>query len=327
MAGSSHLVTRARCPACESPECSELYSCPFSEPPLRDCVGEEHPVYELVRDGTYRLLECARCGLVFQGEVPDEAVLRVLYEDSTLSTEELYEHDMRLVTLDALRTYALEILRVLSFFDREPSQVKVLDFGMGWGTWCRIAASFGCDCHGIELAAEKARVARSHGIATLTEDELAGRQFDFVNAEQVFEHLTQPLQTLRLLAPAVRPGGGLEDQRPERVRPQAAAEGARLVGGEGDARVAERRGAARAPERLHQPVAQDDGGAVRARAALDPAARERSYARRLAEGTGPPDAPRRLRRVRLERAQQHLPVLHARRLRRRRRSQAGTWRR
>jgi SAM-dependent methyltransferase len=46
-------------------------------------------------------------------------------------------------------------------------------------------------------------------------DELSGRSFDFINSEQVFEHLTDPLGALKHLVSALAPGGMLKISVPD----------------------------------------------------------------------------------------------------------------
>ena len=44
-------------------------------------------------------------------------------------------------------------------------------------------------------------------MTVLTWEEIPTHQFDFINTEQVFEHLSQPLETLEYLSKALKPHG------------------------------------------------------------------------------------------------------------------------
>ena len=48
---------------------------------------------------------------------------------------------------------------------------------------------------------------KKNGITVITCDEIQGSNFDFINTDQVFEHLPQPLETLKHLATGLRKGG------------------------------------------------------------------------------------------------------------------------
>ena len=88
-----------------------------------------------------------------------------------------------------------------------PSSVAFLDFGMGWGKWCFLAKAFGCETYGLELSEERRQHGIQSGITVLGWDDLTTQKFDFINAAQVFEHVTEPLDTLKALVASLNPGG------------------------------------------------------------------------------------------------------------------------
>jgi SAM-dependent methyltransferase len=52
-------------------------------------------------------------------------------------------------------------------------------------------------------------------VSVLSLEELPDETFDFVNSEQVFEHLVDPRETLRRLARSLKPGGWLKIAVPD----------------------------------------------------------------------------------------------------------------
>lgn len=78
---------------------------------------------------------------------------------------------------------------------------------MGWGKWCYMAKAFGCDSYGTELSKSKIEYAKKNGIKVITWDEIPKHRFDFINTEQVFEHIPNPLETLCYLKRAIKPNG------------------------------------------------------------------------------------------------------------------------
>jgi len=105
---------------------------------------------------------------------------------------------------------AEEILLVLELLQRRPGEITVLDFGMGWGRWPRFAAAFGCRAFGVELGDPQVEFARRQGVEVLALEELPDAMFDFVNCEQVFEHLVEPHITLARLSRSLAGGGWLK---------------------------------------------------------------------------------------------------------------------
>ncbi|MCX7591386.1 MAG: class I SAM-dependent methyltransferase [Kiritimatiellae bacterium] len=90
---------------------------------------------------------------------------------------------------------------------RRPSRLSFLDFGMGWAEWALMARAFGCDAYGVEISEERIRHAEANGIKTFRPGGLPPGSFDIINANQVFEHVPDPLDTLRTLREALREGG------------------------------------------------------------------------------------------------------------------------
>lgn len=84
---------------------------------------------------------------------------------------------------------------------------KVLDFGLGWGDWCKMAAAYGCESFGVELSREKVEHARSVGIKVVALEDLPPNHFDYINMEQVLEHLTEPWAVVHRLVSSLKPGG------------------------------------------------------------------------------------------------------------------------
>lgn len=98
---------------------------------------------------------------------------------------------------------------------KPPHEMEVLDFGMGWSEWLQMARAWGCRVTGMELSEERVRHARSLGIEIIDLDDAAGRRFDFINTEQVFEHLVSPLDILERLGSLLKPGGLLKVSVPD----------------------------------------------------------------------------------------------------------------
>ncbi len=152
------------------------------------------------------LEECARCSLVWQRFAPDGDLLVELYESWAAEDGGLERHD----DVAYHRAAAEEVLLALELTGRRPSEVSVLDFGMGWGRWPRLAAAFGLRAYGVELSRAQAAYAAAQGVTVLTLDALPEATFHFINSEQVFEHLVEPRETLQRLARSLVPGGWLK---------------------------------------------------------------------------------------------------------------------
>ena len=96
---------------------------------------------------------------------------------------------------------------MLLYFKLPPWQLDLLDFGFCWADRGRVAHSLGCNVFGSELSNVRVDHAWSIVIMVINWDEIPYRQFPFINAEQVFEHLIQPREALEHLMKALQPDG------------------------------------------------------------------------------------------------------------------------
>ncbi len=199
-ARASVFTARTDCPACGGVITRCLYECPYDQPPIADYVRDYYEAVGIVEmerlcGAEYRLLQCERCGLVYQQEVPDDALLERLYEH-WIDPERARSRDRQRRDLGTYSMHAQEILQLLATLGRSPREVRVLDFGMGWGDWASMARSLGCETFGVEISRSRIEHAGKLGIPIVDPGRLADTRFDLINAEQVFEHLPEPLEHL-----------------------------------------------------------------------------------------------------------------------------------
>lgn len=98
-----------------------------------------------------------------------------------------------------------------SAFRWVPGNVRVLDVGCGFGESLGYHTARGCDVYGVEADENISRVAEMFGYKVhvgLFDDSIyeAGF-FDYVTMDQVIEHVTDPLSTLRGVARILKTGG------------------------------------------------------------------------------------------------------------------------
>jgi len=172
----------------------------------------DYPTYrgrielESLAGASYTLLRCRECGLLFQEGVAGERLQKKIYEqwiDPQVSLAKR-QQGMDLYEYSEL---AKEVMILISLLGGRPGSLRVLDYGMGWGTWCLMAKAFACQSYGLEFSQPRLEFARANGIQTVTWEELGQGQFDYINCNQVLEHLAQPGPVLDRLAASLRPGG------------------------------------------------------------------------------------------------------------------------
>lgn len=196
---SDLLVERSQCPSCNQADGEIIYSKPFDQDPiaaylLRFYNGRINP--RELAGSDYSIVRCNGCSLIYQREVPGLDYLRVLYDNPN--------QDRKRKPFDVLRSYSIQVETLIKFFGT--NEITVLDYGMGWGDWLRMARAFGLDAVGTDLSATRSALG-STDISVIDPDDLPSAAFHFINTEQVFEHLVEPRETGLRLAAALRPGG------------------------------------------------------------------------------------------------------------------------
>lgn len=219
------FVARDPCPACRGKETETVFSSPFDAGGIGRFVRDYYHIDPAVlREAPYELRLCRGCGLVFQRHVGGPALLEELYSNWVEEPEDPERDiDTYRAEIEAIPESrdAHELMTAASYLGVPLERLKTLDYGMGWALWARIAARLGCDSFGSDLAPPRMDYAARHGVQILTDAEIGAHRFHFINTEQVFEHVPEPLGLLERLAAALVPGGVVKISVPsgERVEP------------------------------------------------------------------------------------------------------------
>lgn len=214
----SMFEIRTDCPCCNSRKGAVVYESSYVESPIKDYLLDFYrvnggPDFSLLLTGRYVLIECLSCGLIYQEQIPNDELMQTIYEgwiDPTLAFE-----NRKSKPLSSYLDLFKQLANISTCFDRPLSAMKVLDFGMGWGEWCKAAMAFGCEAFGMELSPARISHARSVGIKVLDWEALGQHEFDVINAEQVFEHISRPSETLEYLARSLRKNGVMRISVPD----------------------------------------------------------------------------------------------------------------
>ncbi|MCE9613224.1 MAG: class I SAM-dependent methyltransferase [Lentisphaerae bacterium] len=208
---NQYFIRRERCPCCHSRDVRTLRRAPYADGPLKDYLDR---FYAVVGGVDHRFLAgsdfvanvCADCGAVYQEEIPNGELMHQLY-DVWMEPRKVLALEEAGYDLQHYVYLGRQVEMVLRHFGVLPGGLTFLDFGMGWGHWCRFAKAYGCRTFGLESSPVRIEYARGQGIEVLSYAELAQHRFHMINAEQVFEHLTDPLDTLTMLRERLHPQG------------------------------------------------------------------------------------------------------------------------
>jgi SAM-dependent methyltransferase len=208
---TQYFVERYKCPCCNSSNFTTLYENGFDESPIKEYLEDFYAPQggievDYLKGAAYSLLKCGECDLVFQKYILNDELMEKLYEHWIDPSEAMLRH----LEADFPEMHcfnAQEIMRIIVYFKKQPSSLQFLDFGMGWGEWALMAKGFGCDAYGSELSSMRVEYAKSKGVKVIIGNEVPALRFDFINTEQVFEHIPNPLETLMELKKLLKPHG------------------------------------------------------------------------------------------------------------------------
>src|SRR5688572_26304168 len=203
----ARFVERHTCPVCAAGEYEVVRSAALADPEIFDFIARYYAgriTRADVADGRFEVRRCGGCGFLWQAHHLDEAGTLRLYEEWICAEESLAKKTHADVEL--YEGYAREIVAIARRLRRKPCEISVLDFGMGWGAWCRVAQAFGYRVIGFELSPRRCDYARERGIRVI--DSLDARaRYDFIHCHHTLEHLCDPAAVLARLAAALAPGG------------------------------------------------------------------------------------------------------------------------
>lgn len=203
--------SRTACPACESPHFRALWSAGFHQQPvagfLQSFYGHRIDSDKLASQ-PFNICLCQQCELIFQQHILNDDGMRLLYSEWIDAAASLRKRQLAKSKL--FRKYAGEAELIGRIINRPPHDINVVEFGMGWGYWSRTAMAFNYQVTGIELSPERVAHAASMGVKSVAQiDAIEKHSVDFIYANQVFEHLAEPLEIIKLLRDRLAANGVL----------------------------------------------------------------------------------------------------------------------
>jgi 2-polyprenyl-3-methyl-5-hydroxy-6-metoxy-1,4-benzoquinol methylase len=100
-----------------------------------------------------------------------------------------------------------ELYALAKVIGKNTSNIKVLEYGMGWGDWLRTAHCLGFTTTGLEISSTRNDSVESSGMTIINDlSECDDNSFDLIYSNQVFEHLAWPKQVFAAMVKKLRPG-------------------------------------------------------------------------------------------------------------------------
>jgi len=166
------------------------------------CGADAYKVVDVQR--TFRMVECTRCGLVYQNPRPSAEWLKRAYQNYLPKDRDATAQWTRM--MEALyRSARFRLIR------RFPAGGKLLDVGCAYGRFLEMMRDAGWHVEGIEVCNAAAELCRLRGLeikhTTLADASLPPVRYDAVTLFYVLEHLCDPIEGLRKVHSALKAGG------------------------------------------------------------------------------------------------------------------------
>jgi len=151
------------------------------------------------------LLECNHCKTIFQEQIPDSNFSIELYEEIIDKNESLIKKENfeknNLIKLD------YEIGMIKGLFKKNNKEIKILEFGAGWGFWLNHLKKNDFNVSGFEISKTRIDFMKNKKINVISDFQSVKESFDFIFSEQTFEHISNPRDTLFNLSKVLKNGG------------------------------------------------------------------------------------------------------------------------
>lgn len=189
-----NIEDRTTCPVCRS-DCLKM---------IGNLFDDRYGFF-----GKFYLYLCFNCAHIFLNTRHDDATLKRLYTDYYPRSEMSLESFRVAPEVSGFNSWLNGAKR--SAYCWVPEKVRILDVGCGFGQTLGYHKSRGCEVYGVEADENIRKVADKFGfnvhVGLFDPNLYKPNYFDYVTLDQVIEHVTDPIETLKGIAHVLRPGG------------------------------------------------------------------------------------------------------------------------
>lgn len=169
-------------------------------------------------DKKYNIYECKKCGLIFVNPQPTPKELSKHYPKQYYSLKGKEPRKLKVKLYEILfsksNSFLKLILSPVKYLLKSTKVVeggKFLDVGCGSGEFILLMEKFKMDCYGVEPSEIDEEFVKNHKLkifnGTLKKAKYPENYFDVITLSWVFEHLTNPSETIKELARILKPKG------------------------------------------------------------------------------------------------------------------------
>ena len=162
---------------------------------------------ELSPADRYELIKCPNCELIYQSFICDDESTKTLYSKFlTLDDNTVKSNDIK-----RMRSYQVEVDFIIKTFKKNflNSSPNILDYGAGAGNWISFWEGKAVNVYAVDISEERIKyIMDNYPFTKYCSNEIpVSTKFDFINLDQVLEHISDPLSLLIKLRKSLNKNG------------------------------------------------------------------------------------------------------------------------
>lgn len=205
---NNNFIKRNVCPICNSYNNKIICNYPLTSKKIWSFIEKYYQgrVPKKKMNSNFCVVKCNTCTLLFQQNILNDSNMFLLYEKWISAEESL--NKKRLAGISLFNKYAFEIGLISKIVNKKPNEINVLEFGMGWGFWSNVAKAFNFKITGTELSETRIKYAEKNGIRIINNISSEKEEsYDYIYTNQVFEHISNPNETIKKLSKILKKNG------------------------------------------------------------------------------------------------------------------------
>ncbi len=194
------LIERVNCPYCRKIDFKSLYIKNYNSSILKTFLSnyyKNNEIIDILKLDAYEIVECIKCRGLFQKYIPNEELSYYLYE-RLISPKDSFNKKKNIITTN-YKEYTLDAKIIKKLIKKNNNEIKILEFGCGWGFWTKFMKELNFDVETVEISDSRIDYLEKNGIQNYRNINNINKKFDLIFSNQAFEHISDPLQTLNNL--------------------------------------------------------------------------------------------------------------------------------
>ncbi len=196
------LDERKNCPICSDIKFKTIFSLPYKNISfLKNYYKDKiNPYLNELEKYDYVISECLNCSLIFQKHIPNENFSELLYEKIINDEESKIK---KLSVSGHLKDFEL----FKKIIKKENQDISILEFSSGNGDWAYEAKKLNFDITANEYSKIRIETLKKKSLKVCDNINACKDKFDIIYSDQVFEHIPNPAETLKLLMTLLKSHG------------------------------------------------------------------------------------------------------------------------